>query len=173
MEEILEFLERAECFVLLKGWVKFQDIGMGNVLLFNREVKISRSNHPFSSFLFESYSKFVGRNFKFICGIMHHSNLSFRSFLIECNWKYTSSRLGLDGYLEDLNGQELSPGQEFSVLEGNGVTRRMLGPASSPNHSCEPNVKYECGGATKLIVRVYPLKDIYAGEELLVKYFSS
>ena len=33
-------------------------------------------------------------------------------------------------------------------------------------------VKFECGGATKLIVRVYPLRDIYAGEELLVNYSS-
>ena len=49
----------------------------------------------------------------------------------------------------------------------------MLGPASFINHSCEPNVKFECGGATKLIVRVYPLRDIYAGGELLVKYSSS
>ena len=34
MKEILEFLERAECFVLLKGWVKFQDIEIENVLEF-------------------------------------------------------------------------------------------------------------------------------------------
>ena len=142
-------------------------------LLFNREVRFSNSNLPFSSFLFESYSKFVEKNLRFICVIIHHSNLSFRGFPFECNSKYTSSRLGLDGYLEDLNGQELSPGQEFSVFEGNGVTRKMLGPASFINHSCEPNVKFECGGATKLIVRVYPLRDIYAGEELLVKYSSS
>ena len=141
-------------------------------LLFNREVRISNSNLPFSSFVFESYSKFVEKNLRFICVIIHHSNLSFRGFLFECNSKYTSSRLGLDGYLEDLNGQELSPGQEFSVFEGNGVTRIMLGPVSFINHSCEPNVKFECGGATKLIVRVYPLRDIYAGE-LLVKYSSS
>ena len=47
----------------------------------------------------------------------------------------------------------------------------MLGPVSCINHSCEPNVKFECGGATKLIVRVYPLRDIHAGEELLVKLF--
>ena len=49
-------------------------------------------------------------------------------FVFECNSKHTSSRLGLDGYLEDLNGQELSPGQEFSVFEGNGVTRIRLDP---------------------------------------------
>ena len=142
-------------------------------LLFNREVRISYCNLPFSSFLFESYSKFVEKNLRFICVIIHHCNLSFRGFPFECNSKYTSSRLGLDGYLEDLNGQELSPGQEFSVFECNGVTRIMLDPASFINHSCEPNVKFECGGATKLIVRVYPLRDIYAGEELLVKYSSS
>ena len=94
------------------------------------------------------------------------------SFLLES--KHRSSRLGLDGYLEGRNGQELSPGQEFSVFEGDdGLTRLMLGPASFINHSCEPNVKFECGGATKLIVRVYPLRDIYAREELLVNYSSS
>ena len=49
----------------------------------------------------------------------------------------------------------------------------MLGPVSFINHSCEPNVKFKCGGATKLIVRVYPLRDIYAGVESLVNYSSS
>ena len=83
------------------------------------------------------------------------------------------SRLGLDGYFEELNGQELSPGQDFFVFEGNGVTRIMLGPASFINHSCEPNDEFECSGATNLIVQVYPLRDIYAFEELLVKYSSS
>ena len=93
-------------------------------------------------------------------------NISIRCFLFES--KYTSSRLGLDGYLQDLNGHGLSPGQEFSVFGDNGLTRIMLGPASFINHSCEPNVKFECGSAKKLIVRVYPL-----GEELLVNYSSS
>ena len=33
-KEILEFFEKAESFVLLKGWVKVQDIEIGNVLEF-------------------------------------------------------------------------------------------------------------------------------------------
>ena len=144
-------------------------VGNSSILKNAMPMEISNSNLPFSSFLFESYSKFVEKNLRFICVIIHHSNFSFRGFLFECNSKYMSSRLGLDGYLGGLNGQELSPGQEFSVFEGdNGLTRIMLGPASFINHSCEPNGKFEFGGATKLIVRVYPLRDIYAGEELLV-----
>ena len=49
----------------------------------------------------------------------------------------------------------------------------MLGPLSFLNHSCEPNVKFECVGATELIIRVCPLRDIYADGELLVKNSSS
>ena len=128
-------------------------------------VRISSCNIPFKSFLFESYSKFVEKKLKFTAVRSSSFNILFRTFLFECNLKYTLSCLGLDGYLEDLNGQTLSLGQKISVFKGyDGVARIMLGPASFINHSFLPNGKFECGGATELIVLVYTLRDIYDGE---------
>ena len=130
-----------------------------NTKVFNREVRISSSNLPFSSFLCDFFFETCLENFEF--HMRHYSSLKsfIQKFFFECNSKYTSSRLGLDGYQEVRNGQELSPWQQFTVFEGNGVTRTVLGPASFINHSCEPNVNLDCGGATKLIVRLYLSRD--------------
>ena len=144
-----------------------------------RRVRISQKSKLLASvFLSEVFLMNLIRNFlwkvrKFIEIRISSSNISFKRFLFESKSKYTLSQLGHYGYLEDLNKQKPSAGQEFFVYErDNSVTRILLVPAGFINHSCEPNVKFECGGATKLVVRVIVLRVIYAGEKMVVKYSS-